>query len=1151
MKGKTRMPLEKLDSDQKKAATCTGGEVAVSAGAGSGKTRLLVGRYLYLIKKENLSVDDVVAITFTEKAAARMKGQIAGEAKLLADKYPSERARWMDVADSSHSARISTIHAYCNTILRRHPEEGGIDPLFAILDGTTSSILIAEATDSYLQQRLDSDGGIMDHLVALFGLGRLKRLYRSLLLQRTKLITVLDDLDFRTIDDVKNAYSAYIGNKIEEYCKRIDMLRSTAPQNDSLYDIIGEVAADALLLEGIGKQSDFNVNHLCRMIATVKSGSRKGSAKKWEERGVSLSDVREVIKEWGGFLEMLEEYVRWEQASSPTTALYLLQEYQGLERRLLEMKHARSVFDHDDTLVETWRLLRKNPSVCRAEGASLRHILVDEFQDTDGLQMDILRMIAGNSSASLFTVGDPKQSIYRFRGADVTIFNEFITRPQVEFKKLKLNYRSKPGLIEFTNHLFSRIMGAAPHMESWEAEYSDMKPVREHDGSSPQVEISVIEAANSDESRRIEAELIAGRMKQLHDEGSFNYSDMALLLRAGTRAHYYEKALLDHDVPYMNLTTRNPFREPESHDIAHVLSWLSLPSDPVAFTGMMLSPIFNIDPGDLAAMKYIAGSMDDVPRRFLDDDGFLDHPLITGKDYERIRSLLRRLLSLRDKTSMRSLLTTLFDETDYTLTIAIDPIEGGVSLAVIDQILDAADAFELSGGSLHEFAGMMSMGRIMADESPQLESDADTVTLISIHKSKGLEYPVVFLADVSAGVRGDRPDILFDRELGPGFLFRDDCGDYKRSLVYRKAYHDATVHDLAEQKRLFYVAVTRAEDMLFISGGKPPSSPDLQYQKSNWTAWLHAALDLTPEGEPSAQTPRGLFRYNRINAEDVAVNDQIEQYWRPVLQNDTLHDAEVECAIGALAADVHTGPIYGRPEHLSQSRIETYQTCPAMYVYRYVYSIAGTAGTGEGEGGDGPKYGDFAHSVLEAIDFHRPETWGSCIERFAADDTPDAWIRRLDGELGALCESSLYRLITEAESLQREIPFAFLHDRVLIRGEIDLVFRHGNAMTIVDYKTDTIGPEYVDEHAERYHEQLAMYALATHRATLAMPENLILYFMSPKSVYSFKCDEMMLRSVERSISEVISSMSSGNFEPRPSERCIVCSYRDICDRGDD
>ena len=165
-----------------------------------------------------------------------------------------------------------------------------------------------------------------------------------------------------------------------------------------------------------------------------------------------------------------------------------------------------------------------------------KHILVDEFQDTDGVQMDIIRMIAGNTAATLFTVGDPKQSIYRFRGADVTIFNKFKARLNVDYKSLKMNYRSTPGLVGFVNHTFGRIMRVSEHENYFEADYSDMKAYRKDPSDTPHVRIAVFDGDSADAGRTAEADFIAGHAAELRAAKGYSYSQMALILRKGTQS---------------------------------------------------------------------------------------------------------------------------------------------------------------------------------------------------------------------------------------------------------------------------------------------------------------------------------------------------------------------------------------------------------------------------------------------------------------------------------------------------------------------------------------------------------------------------------------------------------------------------------------
>ncbi|MBT4484131.1 MAG: UvrD-helicase domain-containing protein, partial [Candidatus Latescibacteria bacterium] len=200
------MPLTKLDNYQKNASTLTNSEIVVSAGAGSGKTRLLVGRYLHLVKSHSVPLSAIVAITFTDKAAGQMKAAIAERARELSVSNDNDSAFWKDIADNVHSAPISTIHAFCNSILRRYPLEAGIDPLFTILANTTLSSLTGEALETFMTRRMESEPEEIDFLLRTFGMPGLKRMYRILLRERARLITFLDRCGVEKPDVLESRY---------------------------------------------------------------------------------------------------------------------------------------------------------------------------------------------------------------------------------------------------------------------------------------------------------------------------------------------------------------------------------------------------------------------------------------------------------------------------------------------------------------------------------------------------------------------------------------------------------------------------------------------------------------------------------------------------------------------------------------------------------------------------------------------------------------------------------------------------------------------------------------------------------------------------------------------------------------------------------
>lgn len=1135
------MPIRNLDADQKLAGTTRGDEVVISAGAGSGKTSLLVGRYLYLMQNQGIPMNEIAAITFTNKAADQMKARIAQKVPELAARYPESSAFWLGVADRIHTAPISTIHSFCNSILRTHPREAGIDPLFEVLDATTLAGLKSEAYRSFLDSRMDGEPERIGELIQALGMRGLRNILMHLLDRRTHVITYLDARGVPDAGSLERRYAAFILARLSNYRTILREFHAFRPGDDGFTPFLDACAAGLDETQRMVEENRVDYIAVMGIIASVRAGMRKGSPKAWEENGMPLKDVRGSVRECLDFLARTAEWHRYEKGLTARVVSLVMEEFTAFEQYFLARKKSRSYLDNDDSLIETWRLLRNNPSVCREVSRSYRHILVDEFQDTDDLQLDILRMITGNSAAGLFTVGDPKQSIYRFRGADVAVFNRFSARNGVDFKSLKINYRSRPCIIDFVNRVFGRILGTDDPEHPFEARYAEMKPDRKERAADPDVEIAVFEENGADTRRIREGEYIARRAREFAEKG-VPYGGMALLLRKGTHVRGYEEAFLKAGIPFVNLAGGDPFGSPEALDIANLLGWLCDPGDQTLFSAALLSPFFRVDADFLYTLRRMAGKHGSLSRTFLAADFSETDSEDIGAD--RIREILRKLLVCRDRCAIRELLEYAFVETGYTLTLLADPIRGEESLAILDLILRAADTFENSGGSVREFARLLGKGEMVSDRAVSLETRSDSLTIITIHKSKGMEYPVVFLADAAGKPRNDSAPCLFHDELGPGFRLRSASGKSIDTLVHRFAGEDERRKAIAESKRLLYVACTRAMDTLIVTGAKPPQDSDTDFEKENWMGWLHTALEITPDGEFRKGCPLGSFMYRRFPAEDSDGVDRATSLQKPFLNGPK---TAAESYIPEWTPEPEPPPlrVSGKPATLSPTQAEDYLSCPARFLFRRVDGLNPTF-AGEFSGGMGELYGRLAHHVLEHWDYRDRAVLAAGVDSLSRRDFSDDLRMNLKESLLRFAGSDLCSEIAAADRIRREEPFAFIQDDVLIRGKMDLVASSGERCMVVDYKTNSVREGDIGREAERYRLQVGMYALALFRAEDVIPERLVLHFLTPGVSHEIPCGREHVDAVAETLSKMIESMDAGDFAPRRSERCGTCPYGALC-----
>ncbi|TET52250.1 MAG: hypothetical protein E3J64_05505 [Anaerolineales bacterium] len=456
--------------EQKPAVTERGRDVAVTAGAGTGKTRTLVARYLSLLA-EGLPLRSVVAITFTKKAAREMRNRVREEVRRYlerTDLAAQERGRWQGLYTALDAARIGTIHSLCGEILRWHPAEAGVDPRFEVLEEGHAGILRQRSIDEALAWAADDEESVI--LFSLLGEWDLRRTLDSLTRQRL---------------DVEDAFAAPPEDLLAHWERALQ-----ARQHQALDGLVGQAqwqeavavlkrnaASDSddkiemqrqTALAAIGQSGDSLADRLAalRQLAEIKLGGGRQGA--WPDGKAQLVDVKDALRSlvslWKPERELLELSLN-EMDEQLARALPALREMLSVAcQRYEEGKEQRNALDFDDLEQGAVALLREHDGVRERWQQEVRAILVDEFQDTNGRQRDLVQLL-NSDEGKLFVVGDAKQSIYRFRGADVTVFRAVRERVQETggaTLQLQKSYRAHRELVEGLNVLLRRVLGDEP-----------------------------------------------------------------------------------------------------------------------------------------------------------------------------------------------------------------------------------------------------------------------------------------------------------------------------------------------------------------------------------------------------------------------------------------------------------------------------------------------------------------------------------------------------------------------------------------------------------------------------------------------------------------------------------------------------------------
>ena len=1081
-------------NEQQLTAVEAGGEVFVSAGAGTGKTAVLVERVVRAVCDRGLDVDSILVITYTRRAAGELRTRIRAA---LAERGRHDLARRLD------GAWISTIHGFCARLLKTYPLAAGLDPRFRELDEAQAAVLRSEAFREALAEFCAGDDPQRLALLATYGSDRLRRMLSS----------VYETLRAAGRDlDLEVATRPELGEKVEELRTVARALLAEPGATDTQQ----RTAADLLELLERDRRPDRLMN-----LAGFKARG---------DRAAGYSEALAAVEQ-----AALDEAAARDRA--------LLQELLTLfAGRYAEAKARESALDFEDLQLEARDLLRSQPELRERERARFRSILVDEFQDTNRLQTEIVDLLR-TPETELFFVGDEFQSIYGFRHADVQVFRE--RREAVEQPlSLTLNYRSRPEVLAAVNELFGSHFGSEFQKLAAAADFPD--PVFGHP-----VELLVTDKESYRDSgvhwRRGEARAVARRVRELVDGGAASPGEIVLLFAAGTDAEWYEDELRRVGLPTYRATGKGYFGQQQVVDLLSYLRLLHNRYDDAALVSVLASPFVGVSNDALALLRRVAS------RRPLFSG--LEHSLPPGLA-ERDERLMRafrqrydRLVQTLPRLSLERLCEQIVAEHDYDLAV-LAQWDGRRRYANLRKLARLARSYEeLRGPDVEGFVRFVREQEAIGTrelEAVAEEEGADAVRLLTIHAAKGLEFKVVTVADAGRDRVPPSPDEILALPDGRfGFRVADPVTAKHRGAFDYEAVKEARQEaERAERLRLYYVALTRAKERLIVSG-----SVDVGAEREVPTpiAWvldrLDADAELAQAGDGPIELVRGearlLVRLDRYRPEPVVAEPEVEEEGQLALftaleEVATAHTAPELPPLVALPE-----PPLHRVRKLSFTALSLFEQCAYKYFARYGLGMSERRIEGGGTGEmSGTEIGSAVHKLLEDIDLAAP----------VVPEIEDELIR---GHVTAYCESDLARRVAALAGVEKERHFTFEHDGVLVHGYLDAFhFADGRAL-VVDYKTNLLGESSPEEVVEQdYRLQRLVYALACFRAGAEEVEVVYHFLERADAVVSTTFVRDQVPVLEAELSAGIERLKAGEFVPTPSEfACAGCPALDLVCAG--
>jgi ATP-dependent exoDNAse (exonuclease V) beta subunit len=1131
--------------------------LVVEAAAGTGKTTELVNRILSVLGSGRARVGEIVAVTFTEKAAGelklRLRQRLEEERRGAAD--AAVAARLEEAVQNLEEAHVSTIHGFCADLLRERPVEAGVDPLFRVLTEGQAERLFGEAFDAWFQERLESPPeGVRRSL------RRPSRGFRPGELDEDGPIERLRraGLELTQWRDFTGAWTREPFDRAAAIERLVALAHDLAGMSgtpsyagDNLFVDTEPVRRLSKALQG--READ--LDSLEALFIDLRRNRdfkrmRKGSGATYG-KGVPRAQVlgaRDLL------VQALDEF---QLLADADLAALLHAELQGCVERYERLKTREGALDFLDLLLRARNLVRDDGGVRAHFQARFRRIFVDEFQDTDPLQAELLLLLSADSPAEtrwrrvtpvpgkLFIVGDPKQSIYRFRRADVGTYREVCERLAAAGARpvqLTTSFRSVPNIQRAVNAAFAPLMDG--DRQALQADYVPLAhpPGKgDHPAQPSLVALPVPEpyGPRNVSAKQIEASLpdaVGAFVEWLVGRSGWTVTErrdptrrvpiearhVCILFRRFVSygediTRRYVEALEARGVRHLLVGGRAFHDREEIETLRAALQAIEWPDDQLSVFATLRGALFAIGDEELLDYHFHAGAFH--PFRVREDV-----PPHLGAVVEAL-ALLRELHVQRNRRPVADTIAALLERTRAHVGFVLRPA-GEQALANVLHVAELARQYERDGGmSFRGFVDALQAAAAggQAAEAPILEEGSDGVRLMTVHKAKGLEFPVVILADITARLTPWEAGRHIDtaRELCAVRL-----GGWSPIDLVRQQPLEL-LREQKEGERVAYVAATRARDLLVVPGvGDGPYA-------DGWTAPLHSAMYppedarrtagaargcppfksrdtvlARPEGDPAtkltvcpgehaigshtvvwwspepevlrldAQAPFGLRR------DDLIVKDIAPAVLRTHLDAYTAWRANRDAAVAAArrpSVDVRTvtewvGSLEGRPHVGAGAALQGCDRIPVAVE---------TAGGGDDRPG-GTRFGTLVHALLADLPIGAASP--DVIARLAAAHgrllgaLPDEIAAARDAAAGVLAHPVL-RAAAAADAdgrCYRETPVTLrADDGALIEGHVDLAFEDEAGFVVVDFKTD----RELDGARERYVAQVQVYAAAIARAT--------------------------------------------------------------------
>ncbi|MBT8381852.1 MAG: UvrD-helicase domain-containing protein [Ignavibacteria bacterium] len=1172
----------------------TNKSISLTANAGSGKTFVLASRLLKVILETNTSIHEIAAITFTEKAAGELNSRIADElTKLSRQSYsPDIQKKIEKVRKQLVSASISTIHSFCINLLKEFPVEASLDANFIPVDQRTSDDLIELSTEKTIRSKLSNAHASTEVKILIRLLGSKKALAREieLLVRNRKNLShfrkIYTEKSLKEIAEISSnnfikGLKKILSIELPEMLKHLTKINEAVLLNNSKNETAVNIRKLTEKAEEIGYKEI-----VLRYLATIsdetltKSGTIKSRGYLTSNLRVdlinSINFVERNFKELNALFsvekrEDIEEELACYSRSMLNITVEVINEYENKKTQL-------GYLDFEDILLKTKEILSRK-DVRKAINKKYKYLFVDEYQDTNEIQYEIFLPIVNYlKTGNLFIVGDEKQSIYRFRDAELEVFGKTktdIKNANNENLVLTLpdSFRMAPAICLFTNHIFSKLFNYPISIYN-EVEHSDIVCAR-NDSFMGKVEFLIAQADHN----LAEAELIAQRILKLSNEFINelpDWSSIAVLVQKRSAFSELEKLFIKYNIPFSVIGGTGFYQQQSISDIYNYFAFIFNNSDDAALIGTLRSPFFTVPDVKIFQLSTFTG---DSYWEKLSKAGISD-------DYWKpILLVLIENLKLAKRIGIPSLLQKILNESDFISTIAARN-NGEQEINNINKLISITiKFFNLEFNSIYDYLNFMKNSIINFVEEAQagIEDNNNGVNVMTIHQAKGLQFPSVFLYKCDDTIQsGDVKARSFKIDKTFGLLTKipkneNYFGEYYSAPIVELYNYFENKKSIAELKRLLYVGITRAKNFLFISM-KENSNPARPL--NSFSSLIYEGLNID-HGSKNFSIKGDLNFLEKANSTYKTVSRNLEIEIPIIRQAEQPSLLPISYKQVKHGLKISTDKISDKSKEdiISATKFSIFTNCPRKYNLTYNFNLNSMIQDYVGWLKLSKIRNDYEFNLYEQRKISSEETFtktltnpdlkGRIIHKilqkniaanevelevnrfFKNKNATNSKLKNIDDQIKKEIISSIrkfilsneYKHINSFKNYKNELEVYYKLSDYYLMGIIDKAIFTQDKIIVVDYKTDNIIDSEISERAEKYIPQLNFYSFILKRLypRFQIIETKIIFIKYPDMPFVKNFTKNIEIETEKRLGEMINSIRNNIYSVN-LEHCSECIF---------